>query len=61
MVWCDKESKQMHTDFRLESGKGGAVYLFKNGAVVDSVCGLKKQPSPNIAYGRQTDGSNVWG
>ena len=61
MVWCDKESKQKHTDFRLESGKGGAVYLFKNGLVVDSVCGLKKQPSPNIAYGRQTDGSNVWG
>ncbi len=60
-IYCDKEEKNLHTDFRLESGKGCEVYLFKGGEVVDQVTGLKKQPAPNIAYGRKTDGSDSWG
>lgn len=64
LVYCDKENQGLHTNFRLESGKGCVVYLFKNGvldeaaSVVDS---LKKQPAPNIAYGRVSDGSGTWG
>lgn len=64
LIYCDKVGSDVHTDFRLESGKGCVVYLFKKGvldasaSVVDS---LKKQPSPNIAYGRDTDGSATWG
>jgi len=61
VVYCDKEENGLHTDFRLESGKDGAVYLFKSGSVCDQVTGMKKQPAPNIAYGRQTDGSSTWG
>ena len=61
LVYCDKEEQGLHTPFRLESGKGCAVYLFYNGEVIDKVEGLKKQPAPNIAYGRKTDGSDSWG
>ena len=61
LVYCDKEAQGLHTSFRLESGKGCAVYLFSNGEIVDKVEGLKKQPAPNIAYGRKTDGSDSWG
>ena len=61
LVYCDKEGSGMHTSFRLESGKGGEVYLFKNGSIEDKLTGLKKQPAPNIAYGRKTDGASEWG
>lgn len=61
LVYCDKEENGLHTPFRLESGKGCAVYLFCNGEVIDKVEGLKKQPAPNIAYGRETDASDTWG
>ena len=61
LVCCDKAADSLHTHFRLESGKGCAVYLFRDGQLIDQVTGLKKQPAPNIAYGRQTDGSDTWG
>ena len=61
IVCCDKESTKLHTPFRLEAGKGCNVYLFRDGQVIDKVENLAKQPAPNIAYGRQTDGSNDWG
>lgn len=61
VVYCDKEATGLHTDFRLESGKGGAVYLFRNKQATDQVTGLQKQPAPNIAYGRETEGSSTWG
>lgn len=61
VVFCDKEGIRNHTDFRLESGKGCCVYLFKGGKVVDQITDLKKMPAPNISYGRETDGSETWG
>ena len=61
LIYCDKAEQGRHTDFRLESGKDGAVYLFKNDEIVDHLEGLKKQPAPNIAYGRETDNSEKWG
>ncbi len=65
VVYCDKEGKEdnrLHTDFRLESGKGCQVYLFKNKEIVDSLPdALKKMPAPDIAYGRKTDGAEKWG
>lgn len=60
----DIERAKLHTNFRLTSGKGCVVYLFKNNvldqsaSVVDS---MEKQPAPNIAYGRVSDGSTTWG
>ena len=61
LIYCDKESQGLHTSFRLESGKGCQVYLFRYNSLVDQVEGLPKQPAPNIAYGRRTDGSEEWG
>jgi len=64
VVYCDKESDEggFHTDFRLESGKGCQVYLFKGSEVVDKLpAALKSMPAPNIAYGRKTDGGDEWG
>ena len=37
LVYCDKEENGLHTPFRLESGKGCAVYLFCNGEVITPV------------------------
>lgn len=61
LIYCDKLGQKMHTDFRLESGKGCEVWLFNGSDVADKVTGLGKQPSPNIAYGRKTDGGDEWG
>ena len=61
LVFCDKVASGLHTDYRLESGKGCNVYLFKDGEIVDKIVNLKKQPAPNIAYGRQDDASEEWG
>lgn len=61
LIYCDKEAKGRHTDFRLEHGKGGAVYLFKDNAVVDCITDIPKQPSPNVSLGRKGDGNSEWG
>lgn len=62
IVYCDKESTGLHTSFRLESGKDCEAYLFLGEEIVDCLPeGMKKQPAPNIAFGRETDGSDKWG
>ena len=61
VIYCDKVGQGLHTSFRLESGKGLELYLFEGTTIIDKVKDLKKQPSPNIAYGRKTDGANEWG
>lgn len=63
LVYCDKyDGKRVyHAPFRLESGKDGSVYLFKGDEIVDKVEKMKKQPAPNVAYGRKTDGAEKWG
>lgn len=61
LIYCDKVGEGYHTDFRLDSGKGGSVYLFRNGVIADKIENWKKQPAPNIAYGRDTDNGLVWG
>ncbi len=61
IIFCDKVSDKLHADFKLESGNDGAVFLFKNGVIVDQVTGLNKQPAPNISYGRKTNAVPEWG
>lgn len=63
LVYCDKYdgTRAFHAPFRLDSGKDGSVYLFKNDEIVDKVEKMKKQPAPNVAYGRKTDGAEKWG
>ncbi|MBQ9649453.1 MAG: CotH kinase family protein [Prevotella sp.] len=61
IIYCDKEAQGLHSDFRLDSGKGCQVYLFMGASIIDQVEDLPKQPAPNVAYGRKTDGSVDWG
>lgn len=61
LVKCDKEANGMHTDFRLETSKGGSLFLFCNGVATDSITNLAKQPAPNISYGRKIDAAREWG
>ncbi len=61
LVCCDKEAQGLHTDFRLDTGKGGSVWLFRDGLVADSVTDIPKMPAPDISYGRLTAASTLWG
>ena len=59
VVYCDKENNGLHTNFRLDSGKGD-LYLFNNSGKLLDELHYKKMLAPNIAYGRITDGSAQW-
>lgn len=61
LLYCDKEDTGHHAPYRIDSGKSDGIWLFQNGEIADCVLKLKKQPAPNIAYGRETDGSDKWG
>lgn len=67
IIYSDKEGKEdnrLHADFRLESGKGCTLYLFKDKKAepIDSLpADMKKMPAPDIAFGRKTDGADEWG
>ena len=39
LVYCDKVGKDMHTSFRLESGKGCEIYLFEGSTIIDKTSG----------------------
>lgn len=54
VIYCDKDEDKgaWHMSFRLESGKDGIVYLFKNNEPIDSLVEIPKMPAPNISYGR---------
>ena len=61
ILLCDKESKGLHTNFRLESTSPGILYLFDaSKAAVDSLS-YPAMPAANIAYGRSSDGVADWG
>jgi hypothetical protein len=67
IIYSDKEGKEdnrLHADFRLESGKGCTLYLFKDKKAepIDSLpADMKKMPAPDVAFGRKTDGADEWG
>lgn len=54
VIYCDKDEDKgaWHMSFRLESGKDGIVYLFKNKEPIDSLVEIPKMAAPNISYGR---------
>ena len=61
LIYADKASQGLHTNFRLDSGKGGAIYLFNaSGQQIDAITNIPKQPAPNIAWGRISDGNASW-
>lgn len=52
LIYCDKENKKEHTDFRLNSDKSGTVYLWdNNGRLVDSLP-YPEMISPEVSWGR---------
>ena len=61
VVYCDKVGKKMHTDYKLDSGKGGFVYLFFDGEVDDKRENIEKQPAPNISLGYKSETDLTWG
>jgi len=61
LIYADRVATGLHTNFRLDSGNGSAVYLFDaNGQQMDAVINIPKQPAPNISRGRITDGNDSW-
>ena len=61
VVYCDKVGKKLHTDFKLDSGKGASIYLFFNGEVDDKRENIEKQPAPNISLGYKSETDLTWG
>ena len=66
IIYCDKAGEDegvsaLHTNFRLESSKKSSLYLFKGDDTIDKIEDFAAQPAPNIAFGRNTDGSDEWG
>ena len=70
VIFCDKEgiAGSLHTDFRLESGKDGNLYLFQKekADAIDKLVKMAAMPAPDVAYGRATgnqaaDGGTTWG
>lgn len=59
LIYCDKEGKGLHTDFRLDSGKG-EIHLFNAAHKEVDMLSMKKMPGSNIAYGRKNDGEDKW-
>jgi len=61
LIYADKAAKDLHTNFRLDSGNKGVVYLFNaNGQLMDEITNIPMQPAPNISWGRITDGDASW-
>lgn len=55
LIFCDKENKKEHTDFRLNSDEPGTVYLWDdNGVFVDSLH-YPEMISPEVSFGRLPD------
>lgn len=55
LIFCDKENKAQHTDFRLNSDKPGALYLWDNqGVLIDSIH-YPEMISPEVSWGRLPD------
>jgi len=61
LIYADKAEQGLHTNFRLETSSGGSIFLFDaDGNQVDAVVNIPKQPAPNIARGRISDGGPSW-
>lgn len=60
LIYCDKADDGLHTDFRVDSGSGD-IYLFDPDGNQADYLSLKKQPAPDVAYGRTADGGDEWG
>ncbi|MBO4965136.1 MAG: CotH kinase family protein [Muribaculaceae bacterium] len=55
VLYCDKEDKGLHTDFRVDSGES-SVYLWNPSGELAEEMKLAKMPAPEISYGVTTEG-----
>ncbi|MCC8071292.1 MAG: CotH kinase family protein [Bacteroidales bacterium] len=60
LLYCDKEGSSLHACFRIDSGKE-TLYLYDSEQNLVDKVERKKQPCPNAAYGRESDGDSKWG
>ena len=61
LIYCDKGSKDLHTNFRLESTSLGKLYLFDATKKEVATLSYPAMLAANIAYGRSADGAGDWG
>ena len=59
VIYCDKVGNELHTNFRIDSGKGMVCLFDKNGTMIDKLS-HKKMRAIDIAYGRVVDGGHTW-
>lgn len=52
LIFCDKESIGLHTDFRLDAKDGGSLYLFDADSVLIDKVDYPAQPVTDAAYAR---------
>ena len=59
LIYCDKESKGNHTNFKIEAEDASILYLFDNtGKIIDHI-DIPSMAAPNISYGRINDGNDT--
>lgn len=65
VIYCDKESRvfgsEIHSDFKLPNDKVGTVYLYDPSQKMADSLQLPVLAAVNVAYGRETDGSDKLG
>lgn len=55
LIFCDKQNIKQHTDFKLNTDKPGAIYLWdKHGMLADSIH-YPEMISPEVSWGRLPD------
>ena len=59
VIYCDKVGNGLHTNFRIDSGKGMVCLFDKKGTLIDKLT-HKKMKAIDIAYGRTVDGGDTW-
>ena len=55
LIYCDKEGRGLHTDFRVDSGKGMLKLWDSEGRAVETVA-LSKFPAPDVSCGISSSG-----
>lgn len=60
LIYCDKEGKGRHTNFRLNSDDSGSLYLFDREGVLLDVLDIPEMPAPNISYGKVIGETDYW-
>lgn len=55
LIFCDNENMKQHTNFKLNSDKPGALYLWDANGVLQDSLHYPEMISPEVSFGRLTD------